>query len=85
MVLAVLRRVLKLGIIAAHRVRATWLKSFLKSATNTGPLMMASLMDFEISDLPPPDTVQGLWQSVGSVAAPMSRHARPGGFSILTR
>ena len=23
-------------------------------------------MDFEISDLPPPETVQGLWQSVGS-------------------
>jgi hypothetical protein len=32
----------------------------LKSAVKTGPWMMALLMDLEISDLPPPETVQGL-------------------------
>jgi hypothetical protein len=34
--------------------------SFWKSATNTGPCTMASSMDFEISDFPPPLTVLGL-------------------------
>ena len=33
-----------------------------QSAMNTGPQTMASVSGFEISDLPPPDTVHGLWQ-----------------------
>ena len=42
-------------------------------------------MGLEISDLPPPETVQGLWQSVPSATVPTSRQARfPGGFSIRT-
>ena len=34
-------------------------------------------MDFEISDLPPPETVQGLWQSVPRGREPTSRQAVP--------
>jgi hypothetical protein len=41
-----------------------------KSAMNTGPGRMASEMALEISDLPPPETVQGLWQSVPSATVP---------------
>ncbi len=36
-------------------------------------------MDFEISDLPPPETVQGLWQSVGSARDATRRQAVPSG------
>ena len=44
---------------------------------------MASEIGFEISDLPPPETVQGLWHNVPSAIVPMSRQARPaGGFSM---
>src|ERR1017187_123391 len=59
--------------------------SRLKSAINTGPWMIASVIGLEISDFPPPETVQGLWQSVGSAPVPTSRHERlPGGFSMWT-
>ena len=34
-------------------------------------------IDLEISDLPPPETVQGLWQSVPRGREPTSRHAVP--------
>ena len=48
--------------------------------------MMASLIDLEISDLPPPETVLGLWQRVPSATVPISRQARlSDGFSIRTR
>ena len=30
------------------------------SATKTGPVKIASVIGLEISDLPPPETVQGL-------------------------
>src|SRR5438067_11757955 len=60
-------------------------KSFLKSETNTGPSMIASVIALEISDFPPPLTVHGLWQNVPSATVPMSRHARPpGGLCIRT-
>ena len=46
---------------------------------------MASEMDLEISDLPPPETVHGLWQKVPSETVPINRQARlPGGFSMWT-
>jgi len=38
--------------------------SLSKLSTKTGPEMMAPAIDLEISDLPPPDTVLGLWQKV---------------------
>ncbi len=34
-------------------------------------------MDLEISDLPPPETVQGLWQRVPCASEPTSRQAVP--------
>ena len=36
-------------------------------------------MDFEISDLPPPETVQGLWQSVPRGRDPHQPPSRAGG------
>ena len=43
-------------------------------------------MDLEISDLPPPETVDGLWHSVPSAAEPTSRHdVPPRCFSSHTR
>jgi hypothetical protein len=38
-------------------------KSRARSLTKLGAVKMASAIDFEISDLPPPETVHGLWQS----------------------
>jgi len=34
--------------------------------------MIELLIDLEISDLPPPETVQGLWQKVPSASVPTS-------------
>src|ERR1044071_6035632 len=56
---------------ARPMMTATASKSLEKSAVKMGPSIMASTMDLEISDLPPPDTVQGLWQSVPSPAVPI--------------
>ena len=39
-----------------------------------GACMIESEMDLEISDLPPPETVLGLWQNVPSAVVPTSRH-----------
>jgi hypothetical protein len=51
------------------------------SATKTGPEKVASAMDLEISDLPPPETVQGLWQRVDSPEVPVRRQPSfPRGF-----
>ena len=35
------------------------------------------MIDFEISDLPPPDTVAGLWQDVATGDVPMRVHMSP--------
>ncbi len=43
---------------------ATASTSASKSATKVVPIVMASAIDLEISDLPPPETVDGLWQTV---------------------
>ena len=40
-------------------------------------MAVASLIDLEISDFPPPETVHGLWQTVASAAVPTNRQARP--------
>src|SRR5512144_3381126 len=47
------------------RIAATESMSVSKSATNSDPKMNASVMALEISDLPPPETVSGLWHEVG--------------------
>ena len=47
--------------------------------------VMLAEMGLEISDFPPPDTVQGLWQKVGSATVPTKRQMRPpGGLSMCT-
>ena len=48
--------------------------SFSKSAMKNGPCMMASVTGLEISLLPPPETVLGLWISVPSAVVPIRRH-----------
>src|SRR5450756_2818166 len=47
------------------RIAATESMSASKSGTYTDPKMSASVMALEISDLPPPETVAGLWHDVG--------------------
>ena len=42
-----------------------------KSATNADPKMNASVMALEISDLPPPETVAGLWHDVALGTVPI--------------
>ncbi|HOL80593.1 MAG TPA: hypothetical protein PLP99_02405 [Ignavibacteriales bacterium] len=37
-----------------------------------GPYRMELPIHLEISDLPPPDTVEGLWQKVPSATVPTS-------------
>lgn len=37
-------------------------------------MVIASAMDLEISDLPPPETVEGLWRTVAAAAVPMIVH-----------
>src|SRR6188474_2473264 len=54
------------------RIAATESMSVSKSATKADPTMKASVMALEISDLPPPDTVAGLWQDVAFGAVPTS-------------
>ena len=64
--------------------RAAWRSAF-KSLTMTEAVIIASDRDLEISDLPPPETVQGLWQKVPSAVVPMSRQRWPAvGFTIST-
>ena len=56
-----------------------------RSLTKMGPVKIASAIDLEISDLPPPETVQGLWQSTPSAVVPRNRQRRPSsGFTIST-
>ena len=51
----------------------------------TGPYSTASVRGLEISDFPPPETVQGLWQTIPSETVPTSRQERlPLGFTIST-
>jgi hypothetical protein len=48
--------------------------------------MIASEMGLEISDLPPPETVHGLWQNAPSGNVPMSRQLGAAWcFAIRTR
>ena len=48
-------------------------------------VIIASDRDLEISDLPPPETVQGLWQKVPSAVVPISRQRWPAvGLTIST-
>ena len=49
---------------------ATESMSSSKSATKAVPKMKASVMALEISDLPPPETVAGLWHEVGFATVP---------------
>ena len=42
-----------------------------KLAVNAEPTMNASVMALEISDLPPPETVAGLWHEVAVGTVPM--------------
>ena len=37
-------------------------------------MVIASAIDFEISDLPPPETVDGLWHAVAVADVPMMVH-----------
>ena len=46
-----------------------------KSATNSDPKINASVMALEISDLPPPETVAGLWHDVALGTVPIRLHA----------
>ena len=59
------------------RISATCSMSRWKSVTKTGPLRMMLPIDLEISDLPPPDTVHGLWHSTPSARDATRRHAVP--------
>ena len=57
---------------------------YLAAAEGMNP-KIASAIDLEISDLPPPETVLGLWQSTPSAVVPRSRQRRPSsGFTIST-
>ena len=50
-----------------------------------GPNSTALPIDLEISDLPPPETVQGLWQNTPSASVPTSRQdGAEGCFSMLS-
>src|SRR5512139_103941 len=53
------------------RIAVTRSMSASKSATKADPTMNASVIALEISDLPPPDTVAGLWHDVAFGTVPM--------------
>src|SRR5664279_3429226 len=60
---------------SSSRIAATESMSASKSATYWDPKMNASVMSLEISDLPPPETVAGLWHDVGLGTVPIRLHA----------
>ena len=53
------------------RIAVTASMSVSKLAVNAEPTMNASVMALEISDLPPPDTVAGLWHEVALGTVPI--------------
>ena len=60
--------------VAVEDRRSTESMSVSKSATNADPTMKASVIALEISDLPPPETVAGLWHDVAFGTVPMRVH-----------
>ena len=52
------------------RIAVTESMSLSKLATKAEPTMNASVIALEISDLPPPETVAGLWHDVAFGAVP---------------
>ena len=54
-------------------ISSTFLKSESKSLIKKDPVIIESEIDFDISDLPPPETVQGLWISTPSAVVSTSR------------
>ena len=65
---------MKRSVKSISRISATFAMSFSKSGAYESPLMTASEIALEISDLPPPETVAGLWQVVDLEDEPISVH-----------